>query len=121
MENSPLVRSLLGWEPRSLSGKDRWCHESKRDLGATIGGAGDGGSGRMRCLYLGCFPGGWGKFLPPSPVLLEGRGSRQDDLGDKVACSSEPGLGGITVEEEALGHLRLGSGACQDWTLAVPL
>lgn len=46
-----------------------------------------------------------------STVLLEGKGARQDDLGDKVACSSEPGLLGLTAEEEALGHLRLGSGA----------
>lgn len=67
VENYPLVRSLLRWEPRSLSGKERRCHSSRKDLGETAGGADDGGSGRMRCLFLDCFPGGWGKVIPPSP------------------------------------------------------
>lgn len=75
---------------------------------------------------LGLLPRRVGKIPPAQPcrestVLLEGRAARQDDLGDKVACSSEPGLGGLEVEEEALGHLRLGSDACEAWTLAVPL
>lgn len=33
VENSPLVRSLLGWEPRSHSGKAKHSHQSRRDSG----------------------------------------------------------------------------------------
>lgn len=43
VETIPLVRSLSGWQPKSLSGKERWCHDNRRDLGETTGGAGDGG------------------------------------------------------------------------------
>lgn len=78
-------------------------------------------------LYLGCFRGGRGKAIPPIPsvgekaVLFEGRGDGQDDLGDKVACSPRPGFGDLAAEDEALGHLRLGTGICRPWTSVVPL
>lgn len=75
---------------------------------------------------LGLLPRRVGKSHSTQPqweraVLLEGKGDRQDDPGNKVDCSSEPGLRGFTVEEEALGYLSLGSGTCQPWTAVVSL
>lgn len=57
-------------------------------------------------LYLGCFPGRKGKSIPLSPSI-EGRGNRQDDLGNKIACSLQSEFGEFAAKEEVLG-LRLG-------------
>lgn len=76
--------------------------------------------------YLGSFPGGKGRAVPLSSstrvrtVLLGGKADGQDELGNKVACSLQPGLGQFIAQEEALGHLRLGSDTCQPWISVVP-
>lgn len=77
--------------------------------------------------YLRCFPGRRGRGVPLGPsmgartVLLVGRADEQDELGNKVACSLQPELGQFITEEEALGHLTLGSDTCQPWNSVVPV